>query len=192
MKKHVIRLKSGEEVVIRETPNGAVCPVCGAIHRGGLSYDWFQSIGPDGALSEPFGAPSSNTCPSCGTKFGTDDAVEFGSIKAKWHELRMVWLDRVGWKDQAIQQLQQNLEINQAALRRLSPLQWFGVVIFTASALVLLWATPSFFIRHSHRVYELSGVKRWSFIVMLVLIALVGIWALGMIGAVLHLIAKTI
>jgi hypothetical protein len=141
MKKHLIRLKSGEEVVIRETPQGAICPVCGATHGGGLSYDWVQSIGPNGVLSEPFRAVSFDTCPCCGTEFGNHDYVGSGSIKAKWHDLRVLWLHRVGWKDEAIEQLQQNLEIDQAALHRLTPLQWVGAVMLTIVALVVLPAS---------------------------------------------------
>ena len=119
MKKHLIRLKSGEEVVLRETPEGAVCPVCGVILAGGPAYCW-MTVCNGTPLSEPFGVPSFNTCGCCDTEYGNDDYVAWGtgSREAKWHELRLAWLDRVGWNDEAIQQLQRNLEIDPTTLRR--------------------------------------------------------------------------
>src|SRR4051812_14121147 len=106
MKKKQVTLRSGEVLNIPEVADGAICPVCGFHHRGEPAYDLYQTVLPDGSLSESFGAASFQTCPSCNVEYGNDDQSDDRSVSSMWEQLRLAWLNRVGWNDQALGQLQ--------------------------------------------------------------------------------------
>jgi len=118
---HHIRLKSGEVIDIRETADGPVCPVCGFASAGDPPYGLCRTVLQDGSLGESYGAASFDVCPSCGTEYGNDDYAEGQTVTSMWDQLRIKWLDRAGWSDIALKQLQDHLNLTQEELERGSP-----------------------------------------------------------------------
>lgn len=79
-----------------------------------------------------------------------------------------------------------------SAPHALSSQQRLGAAILTLVAIIVLPSAVRFFILYGHRVFEYSGPKLWLFICILVPIAMVGIWAIGMIGTMLYLATKSL
>jgi len=117
MKHKQITLRSGEILNVPQSSEEAICPICGFRSGGDPAYDFYQSVLPDGSLSNPYGAASFETCPSCNVEYGNDDCLDGRSVASVWEVLRLAWLDRVGWKQEALRQLSENLGIDTAALK---------------------------------------------------------------------------
>ena len=87
-----------------------VCPVCGSTDAS--VPPWANSAMITG-VADPAEiqkvSPSEDFCSCCEVFFGQDDLrVRFDSTRTldeKWHWLRIKWLERVGWDDEAITQL---------------------------------------------------------------------------------------
>ena len=86
-----------------------VCPVCGVLE--GPTPPW-RSIGMMTHEADPKVvqnvSPLDETCTCCNVHFGNDDVSEYVPTRTfdeTWHRLRLEWLERVGWNDEAIAQL---------------------------------------------------------------------------------------
>lgn len=108
---HLFTTSFGEQAIIRRTTQGNIlCPVCGYEEVDSSSWDL------DGYVS------SLDICPICNLQHGFDDidvvpADPSNPIMLRWRKLRIQWLDRVGWPEWSIQQLQERLDLGIAQLQ---------------------------------------------------------------------------
>jgi hypothetical protein len=122
---HNVRLLNGEEIKIREAKNGdvhSVCPVCGFISHADLPWSMGRSTDEQTGreFGEAFGGASFDICPCCDAQYGLDDMFsEEGKppMPEIWEGLRIKWLDRTGWKPEALKQLRDNLDIHMQAIK---------------------------------------------------------------------------
>lgn len=115
MKRVPINTINGDTVVLRLTDDGwPICPVCGAVNHLDLPY-----APPQGSM-EAIG--SQDICNCCDTQYGLSDCIcrdsPRGEQEERWLDLRVTWLERIGWPQWALKQLWENLEIDGEKLRR--------------------------------------------------------------------------
>lgn len=113
---HNMRLRSGEQIEIRQAVDGKFyCPVCGFLLPGGEPP--YFALTMEGGVDD-FAHASFDICPCCHTEFGFDDYIDGKSRLQRWNELRLEWLNRIGWTSEALKQLQDNLDIDTDGLKR--------------------------------------------------------------------------
>ena len=111
MKLHQLQFGNGEPGVLREIGHHLyACPVCGEI--------WPEEPPIFPAVEEGHDSQWNlgEICRGCGCEMGLDVGdgpdMAVGAVEYLFRLERGAWLDRIGWTDQALQQLEANLEIN--------------------------------------------------------------------------------
>lgn len=114
-----LHASQGPADVFCETQEGLfVCPVCGGVLQ--VEPRWWPEELPvstdaiEGYLSPP---AEPDFCATCGNPliFGGEPGAE---LSAPCEELRIEWLNRLGWPDEALEQLRRNLQVDTDTLRR--------------------------------------------------------------------------
>lgn len=109
---HKLRFNNGEEGELWQLKDGSwACPICGEPWYSFPPY--WPNDGVLGPLREQSSPELGEICPGCDVEFGVDEGVApyapIGLLKEQWSELRRQWLDRVGWNQDALDQLEENL-----------------------------------------------------------------------------------
>jgi len=120
MRTYRLNFRNGEVGELRQLDDGSwACPICGEPwHRFPPYWPNDGELGSVHSVSTPeLGA----ICPGCDVEFGVDEGcapyAQIGWMHRQYRELRVRWLDRVGWSAEALKQLQENLGISEAQAR---------------------------------------------------------------------------
>jgi hypothetical protein len=120
MKTYQLKFGNGETGVLRQLDDGSfACPICGT------PWPYPPYTPNDGVLGpvHPVSAPAfGDVCEGCEVEFGVDEGIAsyapVGYQRKQWAWFRTKWLDRVGWSDDAMRQVRENLGISEDQARK--------------------------------------------------------------------------